>query len=73
MSMAPADIPNARILVLAPTGRDAVASAELLRRAGMQAEVCKDLDDLTARIDAAALAVLLAEEALFAKDLSVLT
>jgi signal transduction histidine kinase/CheY-like chemotaxis protein len=73
MSMAAADIPNARILVLAPTGRDAVASAELLRRAGMQAEVCKDLDDLTARIDAAALAVLLAEEALFAKDLSVLT
>jgi signal transduction histidine kinase len=73
MGMAPADIANARILILAPIGRDAAASADLLRRAGMQAEVCKDLDELTARIDAAALAVLLAEEAVFGRNLSVLS
>ena len=71
--MVAADTPDARILILAPIGRDAVASADLLRRAGMQAEVCRDLDELTARIDAAASAVLLAEEALFGKDLSVLS
>jgi hypothetical protein len=40
--MAATDIANARILILAPIGRDAAASADLLRRAGMQAEVCKD-------------------------------
>jgi C4-dicarboxylate-specific signal transduction histidine kinase len=71
--MATADTASARILILAPIGRDAVASAELLRRAGMQAEVCKDLDELAARIDAAALAVLLAEEALFGRDFSVVS
>jgi signal transduction histidine kinase/ActR/RegA family two-component response regulator len=68
--MSAADTADARILILAPTGRDAVASADLLRRAGMQADVCKDLDELTSRIDAAALAVLLAEEALFGRDIS---
>jgi signal transduction histidine kinase/CheY-like chemotaxis protein len=71
--MAAADIANARILILAPIGRDAIASAELLRRAGLQADICKDLDELTPRVDAAALAVLLAEEALFGKDISRLT
>src|SRR5688572_7238606 len=71
--MSTADTADVRILILAPTGRDALASADLLRRAGMQADVCKDLEDLTARIDAAALAVLLAEEALFGKDISVLS
>ncbi|HKQ83980.1 MAG TPA: ATP-binding protein [Steroidobacteraceae bacterium] len=59
---------NARILILAPIGRDGIASADVLGRAGMRAEVCKDLDDLTAKIDADVLAVLLAEEALFGKD-----
>ena len=72
-SMSAADTADARILILAPTGRDAIASADLLRRAGMQADVCKDLEELTSRIDAAALAVLLAEEALFGKDISVLS
>jgi signal transduction histidine kinase/ActR/RegA family two-component response regulator len=71
--MSTADTADVRILILAPIGRDALASADLLRRSGMQADVCKDLEDLTARIDAAALAVLLAEEALFGKDISVLS
>lgn len=71
--MSAADTAGARILILAPIGRDAIASADLLRRAGMQADVCKDLEELTSRIDAAALAVLLAEEALFGKDISALS
>lgn len=70
MPTAEADV--ARILILAPIGRDAAASADLLRRSGMHADVCKDLDELTSRIDATAAAVLLAEEALFGKDCSML-
>jgi len=71
--MAQADPANARILILTPIGRDGAASADLLNRAGLQAYVCKDLDELTARIRADTLAVLLAEEALFGKDLAVLS
>jgi signal transduction histidine kinase/CheY-like chemotaxis protein len=71
--MASAEKANTRILILAPIGRDAVASADLLKRAGMQTEVCKDLDELLARIDAATSAVLLAEEAVFGKALSALS
>ena len=70
--MPAAETADARILVLAPIGRDAAASADLLRRAGMQVAVCKDVDELTSRIDATASAVLLAEEALFGKDCSML-
>jgi signal transduction histidine kinase len=71
--MAARDTPHARILILAPTGRDGVVSAELLRRAGMQAEVCRNLDELTERLDASASAVLLAEEAVFGKGLAALS
>ena len=71
--MPAADTANARILILAPIGRDAVASADVLRHAGMQADVCKDLEELCAKIDVDALAVLLAEEALFGKDVAVLS
>src|ERR1700760_1494732 len=62
---------NARILILAPIGRDAPATAALLRRAGLNAEVCADLSGLVLQLDEAAV-VLIAEEALFAADLSVL-
>jgi signal transduction histidine kinase/CheY-like chemotaxis protein len=71
--MAAPDTANTCILILAPTGRDAIASADLLKRAEMQAEICKDVEELTCRLDAAVSAVLLAEEALFGKDISVLT
>jgi hypothetical protein len=71
--MVQADPANARILILTPIGRDGAASADLLNRAGLQAYVCRDLDELTARIRADTLAVLLAEEALFGKDLAVLS
>jgi signal transduction histidine kinase/ActR/RegA family two-component response regulator len=64
---------SARVLVLAPIGRDAPASAELLRRVGLDAEVCKSLSDLVKNVNAGAAAVLVAEEALFGEDTSALS
>ncbi|MCW6512086.1 ATP-binding protein [Lichenifustis flavocetrariae] len=61
---------TSRVLILAPIGRDGPASAEVLRRAGMSVEICRDLVDLVARIQVGAAAVFVAEEALVGKDLS---
>jgi signal transduction histidine kinase len=52
------------VLILAPTGRDGPASAELLRRAGLDAEVCTGVAALVARLEAGVEAVFVAEEAL---------
>jgi signal transduction histidine kinase/ActR/RegA family two-component response regulator len=60
------------VLVLAPIGRDAEASVELLRRQGVQAHICKDYSDLTARLALDVGAILVAEEALFGIDTSAL-
>src|SRR6476646_10586830 len=65
-----ADAASGRVLVFAPIGRDGPASAELLRRAGMQSIACDDLPDLLAKIKTGASAVFIAEEGLFGKDLS---
>jgi signal transduction histidine kinase len=54
-----------RVLVLAPTGRDGEASAELFRRSGLDAERCADLPALVAALEAGADAAFIAEEALF--------
>ena len=62
-----------RVLILAPIGRDGPALAEVLRRAGISVEICRDLVDLVASIQAGAAAVFVAEEALVGKDLSSLT
>src|SRR5690606_11273581 len=51
------------VLVYAPTGRDAAAAAELLRRAGIAVQECADYAALLAGRDGAA-AVFLAEEGL---------
>ncbi|WGM40555.1 ATP-binding protein [Caulobacter sp. NIBR1757] len=59
-----------RVLVYAPIGRDGPASAELLRRAGLDAFVCGDLPSLVSELQAGAAAVFVAEEGLFGKDLS---
>jgi len=59
------DKDSLRVLVLAPTGRDGPASADVIRKAGMQAEVCMDFAGLAAGLEAGAGAVFLAEEALF--------
>lgn len=58
------------VLVLAPIGRDAPASVELMRRAGLAAEVCRDLHHLLAGIRSGAAAVFLTEEAIFGRDIS---
>jgi signal transduction histidine kinase/CheY-like chemotaxis protein len=54
-----------RFLVLAPTGRDAALTCQLLHRVGLDAVICRDLDDVCARIAGeGAAALLVAEEAL---------
>jgi signal transduction histidine kinase len=58
----------ARVLVFAPIGRDGAASAEILRRAGRNVDLCKDLPELVVEIGAGAGAVFVAEEGLFGKD-----
>jgi signal transduction histidine kinase/ActR/RegA family two-component response regulator len=53
-----------RVLVLAPTGRDAANSAVILRKAGLDCTACVDLEELRREIEAGAAAVLLTEEPL---------
>ena len=53
-----------RVLILAPTGRDASMTCDVLTDAGMRAHVCADLGELLAALGEGAGAVLIAEEAL---------
>ena len=53
-----------RVLVLAPTGRDAAAAVDRLGAAGVNALVCSDVADLIARLEEGAGAAVIAEEAL---------
>ena len=53
-----------RILILAPTGRDAALACQMLVAAGVPALACQDESDLCREIEAGAGAVILAEEAL---------
>ena len=53
-----------RVLVLAPTGQDAALSVEFLERAGIRAEACGDVRELTRRLLEGTGALLMAEEAL---------
>ncbi len=68
--MAPDSPARDRVLVYAPIGRDGPASAELLRRGGIDAFVCDDLPRLVTELKIGAAAVFVAEEGLFGKDLS---
>ncbi|UYB54180.1 response regulator [Xanthomonas sp. AM6] len=61
-----------RVLVHAPIGRDGAASVELLRRGGVVAYNCADLDALVRELDIGAAAVFIAEEGLFGKDAAAL-
>jgi signal transduction histidine kinase len=63
--------PSFRIVILAPIGRDASASADLLRKAGLITHVAKDPTELLACLASGAGAALVAEEALFNEDLTV--
>lgn len=62
-----------RVLVVAPTGRDAVVTRDVLVNAGLIAESCDDLGDACARIEEGAGALLLTEEALSASGLAELS
>jgi signal transduction histidine kinase/ActR/RegA family two-component response regulator len=53
-----------RVLVLTPTGADADVACDLLRKAGINAESCRDMDDLLARLGAGAGCLFVAQEAL---------
>ena len=61
-----------RVLVFAPIGRDAPATADLLRHLGLAVQVCVGLPELVEQIDAGSAAVLVAEEGLFSKDVKAL-
>ncbi|GGC58035.1 hybrid sensor histidine kinase/response regulator [Siccirubricoccus deserti] len=69
MSPQAAERHRPRVLVLAPTGRDAAASAELLARADLSAQICANLDALVAGLAAEADAVFVAEEALLGRPI----
>jgi signal transduction histidine kinase/CheY-like chemotaxis protein len=57
--------PEECFLILAPTGRDAQLTCDLLRKAGVGARVCADIDALCSRVSSeGALGLMVAEEAL---------
>jgi signal transduction histidine kinase/CheY-like chemotaxis protein len=53
-----------RILLLAPTGRDAAMTGKYLAEAGMLAEVCASMEELCGKLETGAGAALITEEAL---------
>lgn len=57
------------VVVFAPIGRDGPATADLLRRSGMAADVCHSVGEVLERAESDADAVFIAEEALFGQDL----
>jgi signal transduction histidine kinase len=61
-----------RVLVLAPTGKDAPLACEVLGRHGVTAAVCADLEILCTRLLDGAGALLVAEEALAGRGLETL-
>ena len=58
-----------RVLVLAPTGRDAPLTQTVLTDAGVRSTVCRDLPHLMQEIAAGAGAILVSEEAIAAESL----
>ncbi len=58
------DTDNVRVLILARTGQDGLASIMVFRKAGLQAELCTSPIELVLGLKAGAGAVLIAEEAL---------
>ena len=58
-----------RILILAPLGNDARLTAEFLSKAGLEAEICRDVSELCDSIEEGSAALILAEEALNSKSI----
>ncbi|HEY1139294.1 MAG TPA: response regulator [Lysobacter sp.] len=67
------DTPRERVLIFAPTGRDAATTSGLLRRAGIATQICETFDTLLAEIDQDAGVAFVAEEGLFGQALEELT
>ena len=65
------DLPETdqRVLIFTPIGRDGPATAEFVRRTGLTAVICGSLAELKAELERGAAVVVLAEEALFGKDI----
>jgi signal transduction histidine kinase/response regulator RpfG family c-di-GMP phosphodiesterase len=61
---------DARVLVLAPTGRDGRAACAIIEQAGHAAQLCSDIDMLRTALEAGAGAAVIAEEAFFGVDLA---
>jgi anti-sigma regulatory factor (Ser/Thr protein kinase)/DNA-binding response OmpR family regulator len=63
-------VPNAQILILAPTGRDASLAADVLAEAKLKPTVCADVDSMCRELQPEAAAAIIAEEALTAHGLN---
>lgn len=67
-------LPNEnRVLLLAPTAKDASASAELLERSGLQCHVCRNINDICEELKQGAGLIVLPEEAVLFSRGKVLT
>jgi signal transduction histidine kinase/CheY-like chemotaxis protein len=62
--------PAHRVLLLAPSGRDAVVAAGILAEAGIATHTCASLGDLCAQLERGAAAAVVVEEALREGDLT---
>jgi PAS domain S-box-containing protein len=60
------------VLIVAPIGKDAALASDVLRQAGIAAQVCKDVADAAAQFGDGTSAILLAEEALDTSQLPAL-
>lgn len=60
-------MPEARVLIVAPVGRDAITCAKLAEQVGLDSYVCGDVAELLAQLDKGASLALVAEEALYGK------
>jgi signal transduction histidine kinase len=66
------DVLDERVLILAPTGKDASLAADALRRDGLCTWACEDLIEVRTELARGAGALLLAEEALLPREVAVL-
>ena len=65
------EVLDERVLILAPMGKDAVLAADVLRREGFCSKACHDLIDVADEVRQGAGLLLLAEEALVPREVSV--
>src|SRR4051812_5139058 len=64
--------PDERILILAPTGQDALLASSFLSEAGLSTHVCRNMFDLSLKVEAGCGAVVVAEESLNTTSVEVL-